>query len=107
MPYEEVCYGAGSPSEACGGCLLCLLQQANYREDEQLQQLDQEREAKKKAQEAATHWMNVSRRQMREINELRNVLSELADLVENTVKGEYKPDHLTTQPARRVLEEKW
>jgi hypothetical protein len=33
----------------------------------------------------------------------RDVLEELADLMDAVYRGEYKPDSFTTQPARRAL----
>lgn len=41
-----------------------------------------------------------------EIERLRAALGELADLMEDTVAGRYKPDSFTTQPARAALEHK-
>jgi hypothetical protein len=35
--------------------------------------------------------------------EMADVLSELADLMDDVISGEYTPDSFTTQPARRVL----
>jgi hypothetical protein len=35
--------------------------------------------------------------------EALDALSELADLIEDAYKGEYKIDYFTTQPARRAL----
>ena len=38
-----------------------------------------------------------------EVERLREALSELADLMDAVVTGEYTPDTFTTQPARRAL----
>ena len=38
------------------------------------------------------------------IQELISTLSELVDLVDSHLDGEYEMDSLTTQPARRLLE---
>jgi hypothetical protein len=37
------------------------------------------------------------------IARLREALSELADLMDDVVGGNYKPDSFTTQPARLLL----
>jgi hypothetical protein len=47
----------------------------------------------------------VDRRQKAEaeLARITDILAELADLMDATVRGDYKPDSFTTQPARLAL----
>jgi len=52
MPWEEICGGTwGSPDTLCGGCLQCLLMQAEHREMECKKQEEQLREERDRYQE--------------------------------------------------------
>jgi hypothetical protein len=48
-------------------------------------------------------WAKAAEKAEQERDAFRDVLEELADLMDAVYRGEYKPDSFTTQPARRAL----
>ena len=76
-------------------------------------QLQQEREAKEKAREAATYWMSVARKQKREKDKLLEILKHVDDFISNGIELGYirkpepgSPEHNTAKKVREVIWEK-
>ena len=77
------------------------------------QQLQQEREAKKKVREAATHWMSVARKQKQEKDKLLNILKHVDDFISNGIELGYirkpepgSPEHNTAKKVREIVWER-
>jgi predicted nuclease with TOPRIM domain len=48
-------------------------------------------------------WRDRAEKAEAELARITDILAELADLMDATVRGDYKPDSFTTQPARLAL----